>query len=474
MLNKRKYWLMVCCVMIVLSLSVNVLAEDLTVRFATSDSASSYVVDDVVTVDVYLTPDYTQIGGTIVVFDLDGTVVSQVDAASGQNGNLFNAIDTTILSTTSSAGFYYATTSFTSVTSGQEYLLGSIDLDMLSEGTVVVSLDVASSSSVYNFVPVVYSNFDILSSGDLTLTVTGADETQASCLLASGDGSDLDSDGLIGCDDANCVGWPGTEGVICGLEEVCTDSYNNDATDTAADCDDTTCSLNEVCLDTDLDGVLDNGDNCPTVSNGNQDDTDGDGFGDVCDDEDQESCAESKDGDGDGELGCADSDCNGFTFEDYICEKPENLLCGDEHDNDWDGFYDGDDPDCTVVDYSEYDGNVEKCEDLVAGVYDYDLDLCYDPAGDEDGDGLDNDEDNCLTSGDTNLVYPSLSAGDKTGCYYSDLNSDGLVDGTDVAVLPPAFSYYGSAMNTDNALDINEDGKFTFADLVLFMQYYSS
>lgn len=49
-----------------------------------------------------------------------------------------------------------------------------------------------------------------------------------------------------------------------------------------------------ICPDQDLDGIFDDVDNCPTISNSNQDDLDNDGIGDVCDNQD------NRDSDGDG------------------------------------------------------------------------------------------------------------------------------------------------------------------------------
>ncbi len=58
-----------------------------------------------------------------------------------------------------------------------------------------------------------------------------------------------------------------------------------------------------MAVDSDGDGVLDDADNCPAVSNSGQENVDGDGLGDACD-----SCPQDADNDADGDGICADAD----------------------------------------------------------------------------------------------------------------------------------------------------------------------
>jgi hypothetical protein len=73
--------------------------------------------------------------------------------------------------------------------------------------------------------------------------------------------------------------------------------------------------------DSDGDGVLDNVDNCPAVSNAGQENADGDSLGDACDTEGPspntngtggaDDCGDTVDNDGDGDTDAADAGCAG-------------------------------------------------------------------------------------------------------------------------------------------------------------------
>ena len=122
--------------------------------------------------------------------------------------------------------------------------------------------------------------------------------------------------------------------------------------------------------DSDSDGIDDSQDNCPTTSNADQVDTDGDGQGDACDpdddndglDDDDDNCpltanTDQADNDGDG-LGDAcdtDDDNDGFDDQQDTCPTTVNL---DQTDTDG-------------------DGQGDACD------------------ADDDNDGLDDDDDNC-------------------------------------------------------------------------------
>jgi hypothetical protein len=123
---------------------------------------------------------------------------------------------------------------------------------------------------------------------------------------ADGDGEgdvceDADNDGIIDSKD-NCINTANIDQSDLdgdGIGDVCDDDRDGDGVlNTDDDCPDTpgTAETNG-CPDSDGDGVINKEDNCPEVANSDQADSDGDGIGDVCDD----------DRDGDGILNSVDT-----------------------------------------------------------------------------------------------------------------------------------------------------------------------
>jgi hypothetical protein len=123
---------------------------------------------------------------------------------------------------------------------------------------------------------------------------------------ADGDGEgdvceDADNDGIIDSKD-NCINTANIDQSDLdgdGIGDVCDDDKDGDGvlnTDDACPDNPGTAETNG-CPDSDGDGVVNKDDNCPDVANADQTDSDGDGIGDVCDD----------DRDGDGILNSVDT-----------------------------------------------------------------------------------------------------------------------------------------------------------------------
>ena len=148
----------------------------------------------------------------------------------------------------------------------------------------------------------------------------------------------------------------------------------------------------DVCDDDDdADGVDDSDDNCPIVGNPTQIDTDEDGPGDACD-----LCPADPNDDEDGDEICADVDnCPAVTNVDQtdIDEDGQGDVCDlcpvdPNDDEDGDGL-------CGDVDNCPVTLNVDQTDIDEDGQGDV-CDVCpVDPNDDEDGDGLCGDVDNC-------------------------------------------------------------------------------
>jgi hypothetical protein len=200
-------------------------------------------------------------------------------------------------------------------------------------------------------------------------------EAGSSWGIALGDVGTLDTDG---------------DGVPDGLDN-CPTVYNPDQIDTDGDGQGDACDP-----DDDDDGVEDGSDNCPLTSNPDQTDTDEDGQGDACDGDD----------DGDG-VGDADDNCPLTPNPDQIDTDGDGVGDACEGDADWDGIIDDVDncpltpnPDQTDTDD---DGQGDACD------------------ADDDNDGVDDADDNCPLTPNPNQT---------------DTDGDGIGDACDVPVEP--------------------------------------
>lgn len=188
---------------------------------------------------------------------------------------------------------------------------------------------------------------------------------------------------------------------IFDSEDNCPDTPNTDQADMDGD------GIGDVCDDDrDGDGVLNQVDNCPDIPNSDQGDIDRDGIGDVCDDDrdgdgvrnDFDNCPDipnldqaDRDGDGIGDVCDDDRDGDGIKNDADNCPDVPNP---DQQDTDGDGIGDA----CS--DDRDGDGikdNVDNCPDVPnTDQRDTDGDGVGDACDDDiDGDGIPNAVDQC-------------------------------------------------------------------------------
>ncbi len=135
---------------------------------------------------------------------------------------------------------------------------------------------------------------------------------------------DTDMDGVV--DSLDCAPMDSTIATIPGMS--CNDGFFvtiNDVINADCECVGTVDSV-RLAIDFDIDNVLNTSDNCPNTFNPDQADTDGDGLGDACDDDDDnDGIADS--------LDCAPLDSLIATMPGMACDDLDSLTINDTIDS---------------------------------------------------------------------------------------------------------------------------------------------
>jgi|GEM_PF-5950494 len=255
------------------------------------------------------------------------------------------------------------------------------------------------------------------------------------------------------------------------------DPYGNGDSGTPGATNPTGCGSPPMDDDWDDDGILNLDDNCHLSANSDQQDSDGDGLGDVCDDDiDNDGILNGNDGNPLDPFTCQDLDadnCDDCLNGDGFGPQPDSNTSDDGVDTDSDGLCDSGDPDL------DNDGVVnaadpEPLSPLACG--DSDSDGCDDCAIQVDGfgplpdnspgnDGVDTDSDGLCDTADPDIDNDGVPNGTDVDPFDPDVCQDSDADGCDdCAIGTDGFGPLADNVPFNDGLDTDSDGLCDTAD----------